>query len=438
MTRKIPPSRTSPEHEPAGPRRILLVDCDMFYVQVARLEDPEGAGREELLIVGGSATGRGVVTSASYACRGFGVRSAMPTAEALRLCPQAVVVGVDRAAVSRRSREVRTALEDLSPVVQAASVDEFYLDLTGTERLFRGESLEASARRIREAVLERTEISVSVGGGTNRLVAKLAAGLAKPAGVHVVPGGTEADFLAGLELRDIPGVGPALLRTLASKGLKTVEQARRVELAWLERWLGENRARWLHRRLLGRDDSPVDPGDPRKSISSERTFSSDIDDDDELRRRLLKLTVGVTATLREKDLQARTVTVKLRDGDFTTRQRSYTFPEPVESDAVVFPTARGLLDDLRGERRVGARLLGVGLSNLVDRSDGGQLAFFEDPEVQETDRSRALNEAVDGLRGRYGMDAILPAGVVQETAPDADAGPGARRGPGNESREDEA
>ena len=166
--------------EPTSPRRILLVDCDMFYVQVARLEDPEGAGRQDLLIVGGSPTGRGVVTSASYACRAFGVRSAMPTAEALRLCPDATVVGVDRRAVTGRSAEVREALKDLSPVVQAASVDEFYLDLTGTERLFHEEPLETTANRIREDVLHRTGIGVSIGGGTNRLIAKMAAGPPSP------------------------------------------------------------------------------------------------------------------------------------------------------------------------------------------------------------------------------------------------------------------
>lgn len=421
MRPENPHSEGAPRDRETSPRRILLVDCDMFFVQVARLEDPEGAGREELLIVGGSATGRGVVTSASYACRAYGVRSAMPTAEALRLCPDAVVVGVDRGAVSRRSREVRQALEELAPVVQAASVDEFYLDLTGTERLFRGETLEDTAWRIRETVLDRTEISVSVGGGTNRLVAKLATARAKPAGVHIVPAGGEAEFTGTLRLRDLPGVGPALLKTLAAKGLETVREARAVEEDWLARWLGENRARWLIRRMHGEDGSEVDARDPRKSISSERTFSHDIDDDEELRRRLLKLTVSVTAGLREKGLQARTLTVKLRDGDFTTRQRSTTFPEPVESDAVVFPTARELLADLRRERRTGARLIGIGLSNLVERSGGGQLAFFENPEIQETDRSRALNEAVDGLRGRYGLDAVLPAGLVDPDDPEADS-----------------
>ena len=152
---------------PDGPaKRILLVDCDAFFVQVARLQDPEGAGRAELLLVGGSPKGRGVVTSASYEARKFGVRSAMPTAEALRLCPGATVVGVPRSACIRKSHEIKELLKGLAPVVQAASIDEFYLDLTGTDRLFR-ESLEATATRIRERVLEETGVSVSIGGSTS-------------------------------------------------------------------------------------------------------------------------------------------------------------------------------------------------------------------------------------------------------------------------------
>ena len=399
-------------------RRILLVDCDMFFVQVARLEDPEGAGREELLIVGGSPTGRGVVTSASYACRAYGVRSAMPTGEALRLCPDAVVVGVPRGAVSRRSNEVREALESLSPVVQAASVDEFYLDLTGTERLLRDESLEATAWRIREQVLERTGIGVSLGGGTNRLIAKLATRPAKPGGVVVVPPGEEEAFVGGLELRSLPGVGPSLLATLARKGLVTVAQARAVEPEWLVRWLGEGRAEWLQRRMRGQDSAGVHHGEVRKSISSERTFSRDIDDDEELARRLLKLTVSVTGTLRDRGLLARTVTVKIRDHDFRTRQRSHTVPEPVESDRVVFPVARQMLADLRRQRRTGARLLGIGVSNLHEGPPPRQMVLFEGGEPRETEQDRALNRAVDGLRSRFGRDVVLPGGIVRPPGPD--------------------
>jgi DNA polymerase-4 len=341
----------------------------------------------------------------------------MPTGEALRLCPDAVVVGVDRKAVSDRSRAVRRTLEDLCPVVQAASVDEFYLDLTGTERLFHGEALEETATRIREAALRETEISVSIGGGTNRLIAKLATRPAKPGGVFVVPPGEEEAFVHTLHLADLPGVGPALLETLRKKGLETVAQAAKVGSEWLERWLGESRARWLEARMAGRDRSEVVHGEGRKSISSERTFARDIDDDDELRRRLLQQTVSVSGTLRSKGFRARTLTVKLRDFDFTTRQRSHTFTEPVESDQVIFPVARELLDQLREKRRVGARLLGVGFSNLVEGEIPTQLAFLDDGQPHETERTRALNQAVDGLRGRFGRDAVVPAGVVRPQPP---------------------
>ncbi|MEQ9568747.1 MAG: DNA polymerase IV [Longimicrobiales bacterium] len=399
-----------------SPRRILLVDCDAFYVQVARLEDPEGAGRAEYLIVGGSPDGRGVVTSASYSCRAFGVRSAMPTGRALRLCPQAVVAPVSRAACAERSRRVRAALDDLAPVVQPASIDEFYLDFTGTERLLHDEPLADTARRIQDAVHRASDIRVSVGGGTNRLVAKLAVSRAKPNGVFVVPPGGEAAFVAELELADLPGVGPSLLAALRERGLRSVVDVRRVEADWLHRWFGESRARWLRKRVMGEDETPVSRHDPRKSISSERTFFRDLVRDDVLERELLRLTVSVAGSLRKEALRARTLTVKLRDADFTTRQRAHTFPEPVEAEAVIFPAARRLLADLRRRRRTGARLLGVGLSNLTDRDTPRQLALFTDdraaPDDLETDRDRRIARTVDELRSRFGRDAVLPGRIV--------------------------
>src|SRR2546425_5673763 len=182
-------------------RRILLADADAFYVAVARLVDPEGAGRAPLLIVGGSADHRGVVTSASYEARRFGVHSAMPMGRAIRLCPKAMVVPVPWEACAAKSRHIRDVLARFTPVVEQASSDEFYLDLSGTERLYRGEPLAATARRIREAVLAETTLSLSIGGASSKLVAKLAAGVAKPRpGLpsHGVPGvapGTEAAFM---------------------------------------------------------------------------------------------------------------------------------------------------------------------------------------------------------------------------------------------------
>jgi DNA polymerase-4 len=396
-------------HTATPPRRILLVDCDAFYVQVARLLDPEGAGRAHLLIVGGSATGRGVVTSASYEARAYGVHSAMPTGQALRLCPEATVVNVPRGGVVEKSREVRHALHDLAPVVQAASIDEFYLDLTGTERLFKGETLEDTARRYRETVLERTRISVSIGGGTRRVIAKLAAGRAKPAGVHIVPPGGEQAFLNTLELSDLPGVGPSLVESLTRRGLVRVEDALGVQREWLQRWFGERRGAWLYRRVRGLDDSEVDPNEARKSISSERTFSRDLDDDPELEGRLLELAGSVATTLRHKGMRAKTVTVKLRDADFSTRSHARTVSTGLESDAAIFQVARDLLRELRAERRVPARLIGVGLSGLADADEPTQLGLFEETVGQEeTPKDRAVSQAVDRLRSMFGDDAVRP------------------------------
>lgn len=187
-------------------RRILLLDCDQFFVQCARLADPDGVGREPLLLVGGSVDGRGVVTSASYETRAFGVRSGMPTARALRLCPRARVVPVPRSLCGQKSREVRGVLDRFSPVIEAASIDEAYIDLTGTEALYREDARE-TALRVQRAVLDEAAIVVSIGGGPTKLVAKLAATRAKPGGVHVVEPAEVLEFMRTFQLDDIPGVG---------------------------------------------------------------------------------------------------------------------------------------------------------------------------------------------------------------------------------------
>jgi len=205
--------------------RILLADCDAMFVAVARMVDPEGAGASPLLVVGGRRGGRGVVCSASYEARQYGVRSGMPIGQAERLCPAAMFVPVPRRACHDKSREVRAVLEEWSPVVEQASVDEFYLGLAGTGALYRHEELAVTAARIRQDVLARTGLTVSIGGGTNRLVAKLAVERAKPrpgtggTGIHIVPEGEETAFVAGLALADIPGVGPRLSEALRRYGL---------------------------------------------------------------------------------------------------------------------------------------------------------------------------------------------------------------------------
>jgi DNA polymerase-4 len=398
-----------------GPRpaRVLLVDCDMFYVQVARLEDPDGAGREELLIVGGSPSGRGVVTSASYPVRAFGVRSGMPTSQALRLCPMARVVPVSRRACSARSRQVKRILDVMAPVVQAASIDEFYLDLSGTERLLHRETLQDTAWRIRERVLDEIGISVSVGGGVRKLIAKLAAGRAKPGGVQVISPGEEEEFLRTFRLREIPGVGPVLAKALESKGLVMVTDLLAVDPSWLERWLGSTRARWLWRRARGLDSSAVIPREPRKSVSSERTFGSDLRDDRELEKELLRMAGTVGRSLRKQGFRGRTITVKIRDQDFKIRTASHTLADPVESDSILFSVSRCLLEELRATRRTGVRLLGVGISSLVEQGAPSQLGLFGEEIPSEPERLRTLSQMVDDLRNRFGEDAILPGRMLE-------------------------
>ncbi len=310
---------------------------------------------------------------------------------------------------------MKETLTRLSPVVQAASIDEFYLDLSGTERLLHHEPLTETARRIRREVLRDAEISVSVGGGTRRLVAKLASGLAKPGGVHVVSPGEEEEFMKQFHLRDIPGVGPSLARELEARGLVTVPDLLPVEEEWLRRWFGESRGRWLWERVRGMDSSRVGEKEPRKSISSERTFSRDLFRDADLERELLKLASAVGSSLRARGLRARTLTVKIRDPDFRTRQAGHTLPEAVESDTALFGVTRNLLEELRRKRRGGVRLLGVGASSLVEAGAPSQLELFgaASPE-RETDRARTVSRLADHLKERFGEKAILPGRLLEE------------------------
>jgi DNA polymerase-4 len=396
-------------------RRILLADADAFYVSVARLVDPEGAGRAALLIVGGSPRGRGVVTSASYEARRYGVHSAMPMARAIRLCQRAMVVPVPWEACTRKSAEIREVLERFAPVVETASSDEYYLDLTGTEALYKHEPLEATARRIREAVLDETKIAVSIGGGTSKLVAKLAAGVAKPSGdapglgVHVVPAGGEGEFMRRFALAEIPFVGPRFQERLARYNLRTVADALGSGRDELVKWLGEREGEWLWDSVRGVDHAEVSAGGEPKSISRDETFAQDIDEDEELRQELLGLVDRAASDLREEGLLARTVTVRIRDRDFRDRQASRTLPQPVCTERVVFRVAKELLARLRSARRVPARLLGVALSQLVREDAPVQLSLLPPVpgEVVESEKDREVAKVVDELRRRLGEGVVV-------------------------------
>ncbi len=394
-------------------RRILLADADAFYVAVARLADPEGAGKARLLIVGGSPEQRGVVTSASYEARAYGVHSAMPMARAVRLCPGATVVPVPWETCGRKSREIGAVLRRFTPVVEQASSDEFYLDLSGTEQLYGGEPLAATARRMRDAVIAETSLSLSIGGGTSKFIAKLAAGLAKPRpggtadGVHVVAPGAEADFMLQFTLADIPLIGPKFQERLARFGLRTVRDVVRRDRETLVGWLGEREGGWLHERARGIERAPVETNREAKSVSRDETFATDLDDDAALAARLLTLVDRASADIREAGVVARTVTVKLRDADFTTRQASRTLGDPVQSDRAVYAVARELLTRLRAARRVPARLLGVALSQLVRAGSESQLSLLESAGTTvETERDRVISRLIDEVREKFGPDAL--------------------------------
>jgi DNA polymerase-4 len=393
-------------------RRILHVDVDAMFVQCARIADPALAN-EELIVVGGSPEGRGVVASASYGCRRYGVRSAMPMAEALRLCPRAVRVGVSRAVVGQKHRELEAALGRWTPLAAMASVDEGYLDLTGCEALYDDEPLEATARRIQRAVREEVGLDVSIGGGSNKLIAKLATSLAKPAGVHVVPAGGEADFVATLHPGEIPGFGPVLVAELKRRGLDSIAALRALDMETLRRWWGEERARTIWARVRGISHEPVTVGDDiPQSVSSERTYARDLVGDDELARALLALVAEAAQAMRKKGLSARTVTVKARDPRFQDRQKSRTLPEPVRTERAILPIARELLLQLRADHPTPIRLLGVRLSSLTHLDAPEQTTLLDVAPAVESERDRRLAAAADALRARFGKRAIGPGGMV--------------------------
>jgi DNA polymerase-4 len=401
-----------------------------MFVAVARLADPDGAGQARLLVVGGRANSRGVVCSASYEARAFGLRAGMPIARAARLCPGATFVPVPRKACGVKHREIRTVLDRWVPVVEPASIDEFYLDLSGTEAVYRHEPLDATARRLRQAVLAETGLTLSIGGGSNRLVAKLAAERAKPRagtggdGVRIITPGAEAAFLAEHALADIPGVGPKLQAALRRYGLTQVWDALRIDAAAFEQWLGPRSGRWLFERIRGRGSDEVDSSGAAKSMSHEETFSRDLASDDALETRLLRLVTSLAGELRADGLGVGCVTVKIRDHDFRTRQAGRTLATPLHTDRALFGVARELLSGLRSRRRVAARLLGVTFSSLATGEGPAQLALLSlETASGETPRDRRLALAVDHINDRLGESAIRPARLIRSSAPQSPSPP---------------
>ena len=387
--------------------RIIHVDLDAFFVEVCRQRHPELRDLE-LLVVGGRRDGRGVVQSASYGARRFGVRAGMPVAQAVRLCPQATFFQGSFAHYREASRAVREVLERFSPIVAMASLDEGYLDFAGTERL-HPVSLLPAAERLRDEMKRETGLDCSVGIGPNRMVAKIASDLAKPRGLMEVRAGWQGGFLAGLPLRALPGVGPKTAARWLELGLEDVWQVQEMEEPALERLIGGD-ARALKRRAHGHGGSTLTRGRMARSVGRETTLSRDLRDPERLESTLALLTARVAGQLRDEHLVARTVTLKLRHDDFRTVTRRRTLEIATDLDAELYEAARDLFrkafEDVRRRDR-GVRLIGITASGLGPSAEAD---LFEPP---ARERLRHLSAAVDQVRERFGFAAVTPGSVLR-------------------------
>ncbi len=396
--------------------RICCLDLDTFFVSVERLFDPSLVGKP--VVVGGHAGQRGVVTACSYEVREFGVRSGMSLTKAYELAPHAVFLPTRHGEYSKYSKRVREIASNYSPVVQAASIDEMYIDFAGCENLYAkpgdgnaDATIERTVRQLTGDIAAQWGLPASAGIGTSRQMAKIASGLAKPAGVLLVPAGAERTTLAPLSVRKFPGIGPVAERKLAEIGVETLGQlarapgakVRRIFGAFCEKMqrgaLGEGTSKFGRERPAFQEYDPE--GQLVGSISNERTFREDVSDPNSIEGMLCSLCERVCWRARKRGIKARTVSLKLRYADFRTLNRSKTLT-PTHSELELYPVVSDMFRRAR-TRRMPIRLLGLALSNLGFYDE--QLPLFADHE--------SLHRTVDGIRERYGYDSVrlaLPKG----------------------------
>lgn len=379
-------------------RTIIHADLDAFFAAAEVRRRPELRGKP--VIIGGKPGGRGVVAAASYEARVFGVRSAMPTSQAVRLCPDAIFLPGDGAYYRELSEQFRAILEDFTELVEMVSVDEAYLDISHSERTL-GTPRQA-AEAIKQRVRDELQLVVSLGVSTSRMVSKIASDVDKPDGLYVVEPGAEAEFLAGLAVGKMPGIGPKAVERLHASGIRTLGDLARTPIPVIEPIFGK-RTEHVIQRARGIDDKPVDPGGgPAKSISHERTFGEDLTEPEEIRRELYRLAEATGRDMRRQGLQGSVVAVKLRYSDFETVGKQRRLPGPTDAHQEMMPVAEKLVEELLRARRAPVRLLGVRMSNLT--SGVLQLSLFDN----ETQRQQQLNQAIDRLTERHGKGLIGP------------------------------
>jgi DNA polymerase-4 len=417
-------------HIPAFSRTIFHVDMDAFFVSVEELFDASLKGKP--VVVGGQRNERGVVSAASYAARKFGVHSAMPLRTAAKLCPQAIFVDGHPERYRECSEKVYKVLTTFSPQIEMASIDEAYLDMTGTARL-HGPPLKA-AHKLHQRMKEETRLNCSIGIGSSRLIAKVSSGQAKPNGVLLIVTGEEAKFLAPLDVREIPGVGKVMEKHLHALGIQKVGDLARLEEAELEERFGK----WglaLAGKSRGEDaggwfDSEVGADTAAKSISHEHTYNEDTADATQLEATLMRLSEMVGRRLREANFYARTLQLTLRYKDFTTITRAYTLPAATQLDGEIFEQIRALF---RKNWKQGShvRLLGVQTSSFETQPE--QISLLENSQQK---RWKDVLAATDKLRDRYGESSVALAtgmrGSFRERTHENPAGlPGKKTKPQN-------
>ncbi len=386
---------------PSG-RWILHVDMDAFYASVEQRDDPALRGKP--VIVGGTG-GRGVVAAASYEVRKFGVHSAMPVREALRRCPDAICVAPRISHYAGESKRIFAVFHEFTPLVQGLSLDEAFLDVTGSIAAFG--PAEGIAREIKRRIRERTQLTASVGVAPNKLVAKIASDLRKPDGLVVVGSREIEALLDPLPIRRLFGLGAKTAPRVEALGIRTLGQLRRASPAQLRPVFGRYAERVIE-RAAGIDQRPVTPDVEEKQVSTEETFETDVSDHAKLASEIVRLADRTCGRLRANELAAGCVTVKIRRADFTTYTRQRHFEPPTQETRVITAIALELLRAWLAEQpRAALRLLGVGTSALAPAV---QMDLFTAP---ETGRNRQLDAAVDRIREKFGKVALKPASSLE-------------------------
>lgn len=379
-------------HEELGTLSIAHMDCDAFYASVEKRDDP--SLRDLPVIIGGGK--RGVVTTACYIARMSGAKSAMPMFKALKLCPDAVVIKPNFAKYKEESRRIHEKLDRLTPLIQPLSLDEAWIDLTGTERLHGATPAQMLARL--QAEIERDiGLTVSVGLAPNKFLAKIASELDKPRGFSAIGAAEAQSFLANKPVNILPGVGPATVASLAEIGLRTVGDIAAADLKLLANRLGSGGMR-LHRLAHGQDSRIVDPDQARKTISAETTFNDDLHKREDLEDELWPLCEKVAKQARQEGVAGRVATLKLRTPDFKIHTRRRTLAVPTQTARTLFQVARELLS--AEPRGLAYRLIGAGLTEFVDADTAGADMFAD-----EERRALKSETAIDALRGKFGAAA---------------------------------